>query len=218
MDGLQFIASLVGSLAWPLAVLALALVFKRQLGELIGRLRSVKALGAEGTFDPRDAESAVALATATATASVQEAAQANTTPNLARDADLADRLHDMAVSHPRAAVMEAWAEVEEVLRARLGTSQTEVPRGYAGRRLINLALGDDVINRETAEALVRLSTQRNLAAHEGEVTVEKALDYLALCDSVIYALKVGRAFARPAHGTGTAHDATVRTEERKPEG
>lgn len=222
MDGFQFIASLVSSLALPVVSLVLALVFRHELSELIGRLRTVKALGAEGTFDPKEVEASVALATATATAGVQVAqAQASITKTeaitLPSDRQLTDRFADHALRSPNAAVLEAYSEVERALKRRMTEAKVADVEKLFGRKLIEVALRKGVINSQTAEALRGISVLRNVAAHStDEVTLEKALEYLALADAVVYSIEVGRVFATTAVGTGTAFDATVRTDERKP--
>jgi hypothetical protein len=43
VDNLQFVASLVSSLVWPVTVVVVALVFRGQIGGLIGRLQHLKA-------------------------------------------------------------------------------------------------------------------------------------------------------------------------------
>ena len=54
VDWLSFVASLVGSLGWPLAVVALALIFRVELGELIGRISRAKAGPVEVWTEVRD--------------------------------------------------------------------------------------------------------------------------------------------------------------------
>jgi hypothetical protein len=45
MSWQEFVASLVGSLAWPLVVVTAIIVFRTQLGNLIGRVKSVRTPG-----------------------------------------------------------------------------------------------------------------------------------------------------------------------------
>ncbi len=51
MTVLEFIAAVVRALAWPVVILALVLMFRRQLTDLIGRLKSAKWGDKEAVFD-----------------------------------------------------------------------------------------------------------------------------------------------------------------------
>jgi hypothetical protein len=195
MDGLTFAASLVSSLAWPVVLLAITYLFRRELAEVIGRLRTVKALGAEGTFDPKEAEAKVALATATAAATIQAA---TTAPNITASSvttytppktqEMTERFMDLARRDPGAAVLEAWEEVERTLKRRMDTAKVAGIERLRGEQLIDLAMRKAVINVQTAEALRGLLVLRNLAAHDRDVGLGKALEYLTLADSVAYSI------------------------------
>ena len=60
----------------------------------------------------------------------------------------------------------------------------------SGRALARLARQHDLISDETLAAIEGLSVLRNLTAHVGgEIGVDRARDYLALADDVLYALR-----------------------------
>jgi len=212
MDGFQFLTSLVSSLAWPTAVVGAIVLFRKEIAELIGRLRTVKALGAEGTFDPKEAEATVALATATATAAASggQAAAMITRPESDRN-PLAERLKDLATAHPQAAVLQAYEEVDRVLRRRMKDTRVLGTEGLFDYQLVDVAVRSAAITRETAEALRGILVLRNLAAHDEDISVEKALDYLSLADAVIYSIEVARVPPGTASGSAEAHDAPVET-------
>ena len=46
MDWKQFLASVIGSLAWPVAVVSIVYIFKDRIGFLIGQIRKIGAGGA----------------------------------------------------------------------------------------------------------------------------------------------------------------------------
>lgn len=50
MDWLTFIAEIVKGVAWPMVALVALLVFRRELGALLGRLKKGKIAGAEFEF------------------------------------------------------------------------------------------------------------------------------------------------------------------------
>lgn len=56
MAVLDFLASIVGSLAWPVGTVTIAFVFKKQVVDALGRLTGIKAAGVEMSFDEQLAE------------------------------------------------------------------------------------------------------------------------------------------------------------------
>ncbi|MDN3356854.1 hypothetical protein [Actinomadura sp. DC4] len=42
MNTLQFIDSITGRLAWPLAAVTLGIIFRRSVGQLLGRVQKLK--------------------------------------------------------------------------------------------------------------------------------------------------------------------------------
>jgi len=50
MNNLGFVASLIGSLAWPLALVIILVIFRRPVTKLIGRATQYKGFGQEVTF------------------------------------------------------------------------------------------------------------------------------------------------------------------------
>ena len=69
---------------------------------------------------------------------------------------------------------------------------SETSRGPLGAvRLARLALEHGLITPETENAIVGVTTLRNLAAHgrDEDISVERAMDYLALVDGVLFAIR-----------------------------
>ena len=185
MSALQFIASLVNSLAWPLAVVAIALVFRVQIRKLMtGQLRRLRAGPVEMEFDRLLSEVGVKLAAP------------RTTVPVGGDAGnpLIDQFADVATVSPLAAVLDGHAAVERALReliAQVDPDQTGQNVGTA--RLTSTALAKGLITPETARAIEGITVMRNLAAHgrANEVTPERARDYLALVDAVLFTIRQG---------------------------
>jgi hypothetical protein len=178
------VVDLVVGLAWPVVALLIVAVFKGQIRALVGRVREGEALGAKVKFDPAQAESAVALATSDSMAMGFV---------ILGDAVPSPELADLARDSPALAVVGAYVEVEKALRERLSDSGLEEPEPpLVGMRLIEEAEKSDVVARPVLQAMRQLRRLRNAAAHGGEVTVEKALDYIALCERVQHILELDR--------------------------
>jgi len=182
VDGLAFVASLVSSLAWPVAVVVLVLVFRGPIGRMVERLpKRVKAGPVEVEWPELSTEARVALATAPEIRTI------------AAEGSLTERFADMAAKEPSAAVMAAWSEVERVLREKAGDLGVRQP-SIAGMMLARLVHERGLISDASLQAIEGLAMLRNLAAHGRgeEVDREKALDYLTLADATLYAIKTWR--------------------------
>lgn len=178
MSGFEFAASLVGSLAWPIVVLIVAVLFRRQLSVLLGRpLSSLKAGPLEAVWDRQVAEVEVEL----------PGSPSGVTS--AVDGADTDRLRQIARAAPAAAVLEAFALIEEQLRQLLLDAEVDAGRGGA-MQMARRALEAGLVRPETVKAVEGAAVLRNLAAHgrEAELDEARALNYLALADAVSFAL------------------------------
>lgn len=179
MTALQFIASLVGSLAWPVVVLVVLVIFRKQVRQLASRpMRRLRAGPLEVEFDRLLSEVEVSVTTPS------DAVQSASSEDVA--------LARLATTSPAAAVMDAHSLVEKELRdiVRTAVPEAGVSRMAIGQ-LLRLAVDRKAITPETAKAVEGVTVMRNLAAHgrASEITVERAQDYLALVDAVLYALR-----------------------------
>jgi hypothetical protein len=103
----QFIASLVHSLAWPGAVVGVAVLFRQQVGDLLsGSLRKLKAGPIEFEFD-RIISSVEAELTS----------QVGTELPRPHGTSLVDDLGPVALASPGPAVLEAYSRLERELLA-----------------------------------------------------------------------------------------------------
>ncbi len=184
MGLLGFVASLVQSLAWPASVAAVVIVLRKPIGAALGRgVRRVKAGPVEVEFDQLQAEVREELARSPELAETQVPAPVPS---------LREELSGLAEVAPTAAVMDAYGRIEARL-AEIFDSSGEPPpppRMRSGRGLARIARERDLISEETLGAIEGLSVLRNLVAHSGgDIGVDRARDYLALADAVLYALR-----------------------------
>lgn len=103
---------------------------------------------------------------------------------------LSVELAELARQSPATAILEAYARVENRLRELLETQGGAKPATAAGAvGFALLAEQAHLVSAETVKAVEGLSVLRNLAAHSRtDVTVDRAMEYLALADSVLYSL------------------------------
>lgn len=179
VSALEFIAAV----AWPVTVLAIALIFRRPITNMLaGQIGRMKA----GPFEVEWQRTLSEVETELDQEPIAQAAPARP------DGGLSAELDPVARRAPTAAVLEAHARVEAVLRAVLqsrGVTESSDQLGAVG--LARLARSHGVVTDETAQAIEGLSVLRNLAAHgrARDVSAERARDYLALADGVLFAVE-----------------------------
>lgn len=202
MNTLDFIASLVASLAWPLIILVVALIFRRTIKETLSRpLRRLKAGPLEAEWDEKVAAARVEVA---------ESPEVADAPPPSGPL-VSERLREVAERSPRGAVLGAYAEIEEALRERLSEAGLAPALPMSGRRLADLAVERGIISEQAAESVRGATVLRNLAAHgpADELDARKAFDFLVLADGVMYAIEAKatrqkRSPEEPPAGSGKA--------------
>jgi uncharacterized protein YutE (UPF0331/DUF86 family) len=154
MDWLHFFSSIVGSLAWPLAVIVCVVLLRRELAELLRRLRSLKYGGAEFEFGERLQELEEDIS------HIPEPA-----PETARNIE--SRFAEIDQYSNNSAVFVSWLEVESVilnLARDADVLRQNMPASVAAQRLLDLAIIDEATYR-TIRELIEL---RNIAVHPSE--------------------------------------------------
>jgi len=172
----EFIASLVGSLAWPASIVAAALIFRKPLLDLLENIKEVTYGGVKATFNREIAE-------ATAKTPIDR-------PPMGITSKIDPSLLQLADVSPRAAMLEAWLKLEALLRMGLERKGKDA-NSLSGAQLVRLAGADKVVTQETVNSLMGLLHLRNLAAHApGEkLDVSQAREFLVLAEVNEYLLR-----------------------------
>jgi hypothetical protein len=189
-DWQEFITSLIGSLAWPTAVLVLAWMFRSSLGRLLsGDIKRWKA-GPAGVvveyWEKAIAEARQELAQDRGSTSAEVAAAEE------RPREFRDEMTELAAISPRSAVMESFRRVELQLRSMLEIVGVEKVRPTGARMMAETALQHGLVTAATVDAIRGMSTLRNLAAHghdDSEIDQVRALEFIDLAEAVLFALE-----------------------------
>jgi len=170
MDWKQFFASVIGSVAWPAAAVAIVYVFKNQLRLLIGHIKKIGAAGVNVELSEKVEEAVDA-------GEVVQAEKGLVAPDVV---GLDPTLLQLAKSFPEAALIQSFKELEALIlkiRARM-------PDDRPARNLYEVlkALEKQQYIPQSAIALFQsLREARNAAAHgkgEGELSSSEALDLI----------------------------------------
>lgn len=170
MDWLTFIAEIIKALAWPFAVIAIFLVLRKPIQNLLPFVQKLKWKEVEIEFGRQVQEIRAEL--------TQELPQTQI-ENFARLSD--DRaILRLAEVSPRAAVLEAWREIE---LAALDAARLLAGEGFRNKTLtfdaIRTIERSEQVDRSLVGSLRELRALRNQAAHAPEFVISKeaAIEY-----------------------------------------
>lgn len=187
MNTLSFLAALVAALAWPAAVVVLALLFRAPITQLLQTARKLRGWGLEFERGVEELESKAAQLPP------PPVSPPGTDMTWLGDATKALREQAQAVAEiaPPAAVSLAWATVEQRLREVTSKLLPDGDRlkGRFAIAQIDALLGAQVIDQNLAAVLHQMRDLRNRAAHpetpDAHVTITEAKGYVDVAASVI---------------------------------
>lgn len=192
MDTKEFIASLASSLAWPCAVVVVALMLRAELKDLMQRPLSNLAVGPLKLEWPEAAEwtREAVEGIPNEDVSIQEVPH----PDLpeAPEEEFTAALRPLVDLAPAEAIKAAYAMLGRELRSRLIAlgQPAELTSKFDTRDLAIYARNYKLISAKTLEAIKGLDTLRNLAAHgDGtRTTPAEASEFVDLVEALLFAL------------------------------
>lgn len=193
MGALEFVSSIVDSLAWPVAAVLAAVVLRKPIAEWLrsATIKRVK-VGPTGleleTWDETLREVKAELAVGhSVTASAGEI------PLPERGAALeefAEEMRKLAAIAPAAAVLESYSRFEALLRASVAERDDEHLRYGSVRSLARRAAALGLLNAAEVAAVDDVAVLRNAVAHNRSEAVDeaRALEFVAIIRQLMIAL------------------------------
>jgi hypothetical protein len=205
----SFIASLVGSLAWPAVIIAILVIFHRQFGTMLERLARVRigAGGVEADLDWNQTESVVRQSLASAG---RKAVAPPGTPSPGGSANAggsagggsaggaaAGRASSGAGPGgvdraPQALVEDRWQALSDELRGVVRPSGSVSEAQLAGAdfdQLMEAALRAGLFDAATVRSLDGLRHLRNLARTSTSLTPRQAQEFAVMADAVSHGMQ-----------------------------
>ncbi len=185
MDWLTFIAELVKALAWPSAAILAVFLLRQPLLKTLRELKRLKWKDVEVEFDK-----AVEQVKIEAQKTLPAPSAPFRKPELQ---DMETRLLSLVEISPKAAVLDAWVQVEKEISLLL--KRRSIPIDMTPR--INLLQMADLVRRHELLddhgfwLFNSLRQLRNRAAHEHEeeITEDGALSFISMASDLIRKLK-----------------------------
>ena len=167
MDWKTFIASIIESLSWPLAIIGTAFFARKKISSILLNLTKAKYGDIELEFSKKsDALEAEAKKI------VQRSKE---DPFIKTELN---RLSELAIISPRAAVFESWRILESVAAQRLSQT-TELKEKeekkiflHTKEAVFSTLLQDNEISKSEYEMIQELKKLRNIAVHSSDVEFE----------------------------------------------
>ncbi len=187
MDWLQFLASVVGSLAWPATVVTLIVLLRAPVTRVLLTLTHLKYKEIELDFG-RELTQLEDKAKAIDVKPRQPKAHPPATKDAVPFLDEAERL---AQDFPEAAVAVGWQAVEgELMFAVTWLAALPGPPFHnSAMKNSEILLAQEIINESTFDLLKRMRHLRNVAVHRdhgvGIVTTDQAIEFIALAREVV---------------------------------
>ncbi|HET7306671.1 MAG TPA: DUF4145 domain-containing protein [Gammaproteobacteria bacterium] len=174
MNWAVFVVNMTRALAWPIAAMALAWVLRESLGSLIGRVTRVRVGGSEIELSRKVDEIAQKLP------SYQ--------PITKGDLDQLRTYKLLAEISPRAAIAEAWNELEQRIGDLIGA--TRKPNQSVSELLRELST-EGSLPADIAAAVWQLRDLRNQAVHRtsATITMEDVMSFVALAKRIELAMR-----------------------------
>ena len=180
MSGLEFTASAIGSLAWPVAAIIIAGIFHRQIAGLLAKIRKLNWGDASVDFAERldNAEKAA-----------EAVAPVESVPPVDAETEAPDeRFEQLVALSPNAAIIENWAKVEQALSDLARDFSVDEGKIKNKLNLIHVLRERGLVNVQTIVMVEELRKLRNAAAHNQPITPADAFRFKDLSDRVLRVL------------------------------
>lgn len=176
MDWKQFCAAIVGSLAWPTAVVIVVVLLKSPLAKIIPMVRSLKYKDLHIDLSEKLEE-------------VKDGLKAgNQDSNQPIELSAEDRLLELARLDPRSAVLSAWIDVERALTDLAGTVGVSINNTPV--TMANELHALDVLTELEMKTFRDLRRIRNEAAHfRTAISFDEAKSMAEMCDWLSHRLR-----------------------------
>jgi hypothetical protein len=185
MSASGFIASLVGSLAWPGLIAAIVLLFRKQFGRMLERLSRVR-LGAGGEADPDWSRTEAVIRQSVVAARHPELTATGSPLSQPPGPDGAPRQRT-----PQTLVDDQWQALTDELRrtVRPSGSLSEGQLAHAEfDQLMEAALRAGKLDAATVRSLDGLRHLHNLARASTSLSLRQAEQFSVMADAVSYSI------------------------------
>lgn len=191
MNKLEFIASIIGSLAWPTAATVIFIILRKPAIRILNNLQKIRYGDIEMDFgkevEKLEEQARKAGIEITKPSEYKESEESDTKVNKIQK--LLDTASKLAIHSPDASISYAWTAIENsIMQAvmRLGISADYPPHNSV---LKNISLLEDQkhIDTKTSNVIVKMKKLRDSVTHAHEnppITAREAREFIYLSKSI----------------------------------
>ena len=197
MDDLEFISSLINSLAWPSVIIITVLILRKTISQVMLGVSKIKYNDLQVDFEKELAkiESTINQSQDYSISDNRllktEKVEINNTSNK----NLEQQLKEIAEISPVAAIIMAWSSIENEIQStilRLSISP-DYPFYNSALKNVQLLKENSYIDKFTEQTLTQMRILRNKVLHEDtsneSVTYSEALEYCKISMKIVQILK-----------------------------
>ena len=166
MDWLTFTSNLISSIAWPLSVFSVALLFRSELRGLFTSIKKLKWKDVEAEFGDEVEQIR------------EEIKSVESDPDYV-DSPVEEKLVRLIETHPHLAVLEGWKTLERSI-TNLSTKKLGTDRSRPIQVHIEALAKSELLPKAMANAISNIREVRNKAAHDLDANVSKGTAYVLL--------------------------------------
>lgn len=187
MGWLEFIASMTKSLAWPLVVILIFILFRKEIKERIRDILKLSLPGVAAEFDKKADEVKSSLVNASSPLGGVLVAAPEAIAFEIRESQ--DEEIESFANVGR--IVSAWSKIENIVKRRLQAVNVDVTR-LGPSQLLLAAKTQNLITRDQFDSLRGLLAMRNLAAHgrADEITNNRVSEFLVLANAIMTLLDI----------------------------
>lgn len=174
LDWLGFVLGLFQATAWPISAIVIAFLFRKQIQELLARVRKGKIGPAEFEFEQGVREL------------VEEVAPTVPVPSPSA-AEVAS-----AVANPRAVILEVWIKLEAAVKQVAIARDVSLPRGKSSLYQVRMLNKVGILSEEDLALYNELRVLRNQAAHDEDFnpSLQSVISFVGLADLLLQRFEV----------------------------
>ncbi|MCJ7525659.1 MAG: hypothetical protein MUP71_10640 [Candidatus Aminicenantes bacterium] len=184
MDWLNFIASLFKAIAWPCAAVAIVLMLRRTLNQILPDLKRLRIKNIELEFESQVAKAKAEIESTTTQKVFLE--------NSMQHKNEIEYYKSLAEVSPRAAVLEAWHPFEmeaSKIAETIGIAKPGVPLQMP--QLIEGLKREGILKDDEAKAVTRLRAVRNEVVHGPSINlpVKSIAEFSVVLQELTHAMR-----------------------------
>lgn len=173
---LSFISNMTNALAWPIALIVIALIFKRPIVEILQKVRKLSYGETSIELDIEKAEEQLKEA-------IPDPVQPEASP------EIEQRFDRLVKISPAAAITDAWKSIETELRRISDWLGYDQKRPVRTLSVLARLVQRNLLSAEIAETVNELRNIRNSAAHSDDISPDLALRFYDMSVQVLNELK-----------------------------